>query len=151
MPTPNRRGGWHAHAGLRHGARFIRLGVGMAPALVLALAAGCGGEEARPKVKGTLTYNGQRLADKTLILTLEGSEGVSHSFQVGPDGTFDGEVSKPGTYKVSVAESMAVIEGFEKPRKDGPKIAAKYKSAGTSDARVTIDRGVNEKAIELKD
>ena len=122
-----------------------------AAAVVLGLAAGCGGEEARPKVKGTLTYNGQPLPDKTLILTLEGSEGVSHSLQVGPDGTFDGEVSKPGTYKVSVAESMAVMEGIEKPRKDGPKIAAKYKSAGTSDARVTIDRGVNEKAIELKD
>jgi hypothetical protein len=64
---------------------------------------------------------------------------------------FDGEVSKPGTYKVSVAESLAVMEGLEKPRKDGPKIAAKYNAAGTSDARVTIERGVNEKAIELKD
>jgi hypothetical protein len=30
-------------------------------------------------------------------------------------------------------------------------IAAKYKAAGTSDARVTIDHGMNEKAIELKD
>ena len=121
-----------------------------AAAMVLGLAAGCGGEEARPKVKGTLTYNGQRLTDKTLILTQEGSEGVSHSLQVGPDGMFDGEVSKPGTYKVSVAESMAVMEGIEKPRQDGPQIAAKYKAAGTSDARVTIDRGINEKAIELK-
>ena len=121
-----------------------------AAAAVLGLAAGCGGEEARPKIKGTVTYNGQRLTDKTLILTLEGSEGASHSLQVGPDGTFDDEVSKPGTYKVSVAESMAVMEGIEKPRKDGPKIASKYKAAATSDARVAIDRGINEKAIELK-
>lgn len=130
--------------------RLLRPAVAVV-ALALALAAGCGGEAERPTVTGTLTSNGRPLGDKTLILTLEGEDGVSHSIDVGPDGKFAGEVSKPGTYKVSVAELRSVMEGVDKARKGGPNVATKYKAAGTSDARVTIDRGGNEKAIDLKD
>ena len=120
--------------------------------LLLLLAAGCGADEAaRPKVKGRVTYNGRPLADKTLILALEGADGVSQSLRVEPDGTFAGEGPKPGTYKVVVAESMAVMEGVAKASKDGPKVATKYRAAATSDTTVTIDRGSNEKVIELKD
>jgi hypothetical protein len=119
--------------------------------LVLLLAAGCAQEAARPKVSGKVTYNGQPLADKTLILWLDGSDGVSQSLPLGPDGSFSGEVPQPGKYKVVIAESMAVMEGNAKARKDGPKVAAKYKAAATTDATVTIDRGENQKAIDLKD
>ncbi|MBN9121359.1 MAG: hypothetical protein J0I06_19775 [Planctomycetes bacterium] len=121
-----------------------------AAGLLFLLTVGCGGtDDARPKVSGKATYNGQPLANKTLMLTLE--DGASQSLHVGPDGTFTGEVPKPGTYKVVIAESMAVMEGVEKARKDGPKIAAKYRSAATSDVTVNVDRGSNEKLIEFKD
>jgi hypothetical protein len=127
---------------------FLRAAAG----LLLLLAAGCGGtDDARPTVSGRVTYNGRPLADKTLILALEGADGVSQSLRVEPDGTFTGEVPKPGTYKVVIAESMAVMEGVEKARKDGPKVAAKYRAAATSDVTVAIDRGSNEKVIELRD
>lgn len=130
----------------------ISLRAAAGPLFLLALlAAGCGTDAARPKVSGRVTYNGQPLADKTLILALEGVDGESQSIRVEPDGTFTGEVQKPGTYKVVIAESMAVMEGVEKPRKDGPKVATKYRAAATSDVTVAIDRGLNEKVIELKD
>ncbi|HEV3197914.1 MAG TPA: hypothetical protein VGZ73_08405 [Bryobacteraceae bacterium] len=123
----------------------------IAAVVLLILITGCGKDEPRPKVRGKVTYNGWPLADKTLILTLEAAEGVSQSLPLGPDGGFDGEVPEPGTYKVSIAESMAVMEGIDKQRKDRPKIAAKYRAAVTSDAKVTFDLGTNEKAIDLKD
>jgi hypothetical protein len=123
----------------------------IAAVVLLILITGCGKDAHRPKVRGKVTYNGRPLADKTLILTLEGAEGVSQSLPLGPDGGFDGEVPQPGTYKVSIAESMAVMEGIDKPRKDGPKIAPKYRSAVTSSAKVTFDPGMNEKAIDLTD
>jgi hypothetical protein len=119
--------------------------------VLLILIAGCGETTSRPKVKGKVTYNGQPLANKTLILTLEGAQGVSQSLPLGPDGSFDGEVPQPGTYRVSIAESMAVMEGLDRKRKDGPKIAAKYHAAATSDFKVTIDRRSNEKTIDLRD
>jgi hypothetical protein len=111
---------------------------------------GCS-EETRPKLKGTVTYNGQPLADKSLILSLQTDPGVSQTLALQSDGSFEGEAPISGTYKVVIAESRAVMEGMGKARKDGPKVASKYASAKTSDAVVTIDRGVNVRKIELKD
>src|SRR5262249_32805125 len=106
----------------RHGTRGLVMTTptaGRAAAgVLLILIAGCGETTSRPKVKGKVTYNGQPLANKTLILTLEGAQGVSQSLPLGPDGSFDGEVPQPGTYRVSIAESLAVMEGFDRKRKD---------------------------------
>jgi hypothetical protein len=122
---------------------------------VVALA-GCGSSTTRPEVQGTLTYRGKPVADKTLNLVFDapGAESFSTILPVGADGSFAGQVPKPGAYKVVVTDSLAAMERFDKEKRDGGRdaVPTKYRAADTSDVTVTINPGRNENlTIELKD
>ena len=66
----------------------------------------------------------------------------------GQAGRVRGEVDQ---HDIENDRDARTVEGIDKPRKDGPKIAPKYRSAVTSSAKVTFDPGMNEKAIDLTD
>jgi len=124
-------------------------------ALALALAAGCNsGNSARPQVQGHVTYHGAPVANRMLVLVFDapGADSFSQMLPLAPDGSFSGEVPQPGTYKVVIAESLAVMEGrTKKPADDKGKLPDKYKDAATSDLSWTVDRGSNQQDFELKD
>ena len=122
-------------------------------ALLLSLSGCAGKEEARTQVRGTVSYKGTPVAGKTLILAFDSSAGefFSHTLPLSSEGTFSGEVSKAGSYKVVVMESMAVMEGIEKPNPKSLKIPAKYRDAKSSDIAITIPTAKNDFTIELKD
>jgi len=129
----------------------------LAAAAVVALA-GCGPDAARPQVAGTVMYRGTPVGNKTLHLVFDAPVGESFSqpFPLGPDGTFTGEVPKPGAYKVMVTESLAEMENYAKNKGQkspaGVVLPPKYRAADTSDVTVTINPGKNENlVIELKD
>jgi hypothetical protein len=95
--------------------------------------------------------NGRPLADKTLTLVLDGPDPFSQSFQVNAQGKFSGSIPQPGTYKVVIKESMAVMEGVQKKKDDAQEVPEKYQAPASTDERVTIKPGSNELTIALKD
>jgi hypothetical protein len=122
-------------------------------ALVVLLAAGCSQTAARPRLEGTLTIKGKPAGDLTVVLYSEGkrAETFSKNFPVTPEGTFSGDISAPGTYKVVIMPSLATMEGRAPTGAGAPVIPAKYRDKATTDLTWTIEPGDNHKDIDLND
>jgi hypothetical protein len=121
--------------------------------LLLLLCCGCGSGDARVRVSGKVSSQGQPVGEQTLVLVSEGGAGefFTQSLPLQADGTFSGEVPVRGTYKVVIEESRAVQEG-QKPADPGKKrIPAKYRSRDTSDLSWDIHKSDNYKEFDLKE
>jgi hypothetical protein len=129
--------------------RLPRVAAGLL--VLLLLTAGCGGGGARPRVRGKVIYHGNAVGGQTLALFSEGwpKEGSSQKIPINPDGTFSGEVSQPGTYKVVIEPSLAAQEGGAKA--SGPAIPAKYRFPATSTLDWVVTEGTNDRELDLKD
>lgn len=116
---------------------------------------GCGDDsDKRVPVKGRVVHKAQPIGNKTLNLVYIAEQPVdsfTHSLPLDPQGQFSGEVPKMGKYKVTIAESFAVMDGFEKPSAKGPKIPEKYKVSNASDITIEIGKSGYTGDIELND
>jgi hypothetical protein len=123
------------------------------PLVALLLSAGCSKDVSRPRVQGTVTFQGNPVGSKTLALFSEGAPGefFAQKIPIGPDGTFSGEVPAPGTYKVVIEESLAVQEGARRPAGDQVKVPDKYRSVATTDLTWTIEKGDNSRDLVLSE
>ncbi len=119
--------------------------------ILLVLCGGCGQSGSqRPKVSGIVTFKGSSVGAQTLALYWDGpkEEFFVQKLFILPDGSFAGDVSKPGTYKV-------VIE-IPRTAQEGAKIAylplpRKYRDAGTSDLKWEIKDGENKRNFDLQE
>lgn len=126
---------------------------------------GCGDGVQRPQIKGKVSYRGKSVGNKTLFLKFVAppEESFTQMLPLSKEGTFAGEVAKPGSYKVVMAESLAAMDAKAIAINDGPvneapmnlgnqgTFPAKYKDASTSDLTLTIESGQNTLNIELTD
>lgn len=121
-------------------------------ALGLVVFLGCSASDERPSISGKVTYNGAPVANQNLNLVLDAGSGdsFSQSVALGEDGKFAAELPQAGTFKVTIQESYAAMEGNAAKSKKGT-VPAKYRSAKTTDISWAIKSGANSKDIELKD
>jgi hypothetical protein len=126
--------------------------VGSALLLTL-LIAGCSHVAARPRIRGQVTFHGKPVGGRTLTLVSEGAPGefFTQKISLRADGTFEGEVPSPGTYKVVIEEALAVQEGRKTAPANRLTIPAKYRAAATSDRVWPIQAGDNYRDIDLEE
>lgn len=133
---------------------------------VLALAAaavGCGGPAPVP-AGGTVTYNGQPVANANIVFTPTGSSGeaggriatgqtdAQGKFTLSTEKPDDGAV--PGDYTVTVAPKAAVgVEGdYSLPAAQAkPPFPAHYTDPTSSPLKQTVNSGNNQFTLEIKD
>ena len=119
------------------------------------LAPGCSDSSGgRVAVKGRVLYRALPVSGKTLTLAYvadQPSDSFSQLLPLNPQGEFSGEVPKAGKYKVTISESFAVMDGFEKPPAKAPKLPEKYKLDLTTDITLEIGTSGFTGDIELKD
>jgi hypothetical protein len=116
------------------------------------MVAGCNQDVSRPRIRGTVTFEGKPVSAQTLVLYSEGAAGdfFSQRIPLLADGTFSGDVPAPGNYKVAIEESLAVQEGA-KPARNSVTVPQKYRQPGTSNLIWSIQPGDNYQAFELKE
>jgi hypothetical protein len=116
---------------------------------------GCGDDSGkRVPAKGRVVYKSLPVGNKTLNLVFVAdtpADSFNHSLPLDGQGNFNGEVPRLGKYKVTVVESLSVMEGMDKPSTTGPKVPEKYKAAATSDITLEIGKSGYTGDIELKD
>ena len=117
--------------------------------VLLLLVAGCS-SDARPTVKGSVTYQGAPVGNCMLTLRYqgEGADFFDHNINVKPDGTFAADAPMPANYTVIVKDPMAVLERGEKSQLTIPH---KYRALATTDLTWKIERGQNHRDFELID
>jgi hypothetical protein len=118
--------------------------------LGLLLIAGCSQPEARPRVHGKATFQGEPLAGQSLVLYSEGGPGEfsTQTFPIQADGGFSGEVPAPGKYRVAITESLAAHEGVQ-PRSKLP-LPARYRTPADSGLEWDIHAGDNPRDFDLQ-
>lgn len=143
----------------------------VAMGLAAGVACGCSGGIKRPplgKVKGTITYKGEPVSGAVVNFIMDGAPRVatgttdsSGNFTLSSYNTDDGAVI--GTHKVTIAKADASVEKYAKyspadlATKGPPPITGKgaipaiYADVKTTPLKNTVDPGVNEINIELKD
>ena len=147
----------------------FRVVVGCALVLALAALSGCGGRGGKNNfsLSGKVTYKGEPVTGGTLTLTP--NDGKSHpvNTEISSTGTYLIVPPMVGDLKVSIeTESIKgktgkaynfVPPGAKQPDIDTSKlvkyrqIPSKYASAATSDLKVTVVEGKNEKNFDLTD
>jgi hypothetical protein len=122
--------------------------------LLLLLMAGCSGPNERPRIRGKVTYQDRSVGEQTLVLASPDKPGefFSQRVPIHADGTFEGEVPRPGSYTIAIEESLAVQE-----RRGGAgsasqvRLPQKYRTAATANLTWEIRAGENQQDFELKD
>ena len=127
-------------------ASRVTTGRRLALALVavgLAAAAGCGGGEGLHKVKGTVSYDGQPVAEGRILFRNTGGDGRAYSAPV-VNGAYE-VMCEPGSMRVEITATRPVPGKFTKGANGEPDpipltemyIPAKYNTATTLTAEVT--------------
>ena len=144
---------------MKYSVRLVRLIVGL-----LALAAGgCGGTGAVP-VSGLVTYQGEPLADVTIIFTpagggAEGAAGKIATGQTDSQGKFTvttespGDGAVPGEYTVSILPNTPVpapdSDEYDYSMPPPAPFPEKYMGAASTPFKVTVTKG-EEKNFPLE-
>jgi hypothetical protein len=123
----------------------------IASLLLLPAAIGCGGSKTPPTIKGKVTCKGTPLAGQSLVLFSETGPGevFAQRFVIQEDGSFSGQVTAPGEYKVAIEEALAVQEGNRQPDKNQPTVPSKYRTRQDSGLVWKIEPGENERNFDL--
>lgn len=143
------------------------------PLILLAFFCGCGGSEypSTTSVSGVVTYQGQPVADATVVLAPQSADGKAASGVTDASGAFsvsafaDGEGAVAGEYKVSVSkttvigalspeEEQKILDaGKEVPQpKYKEELPPKYKNPATSGLTVSVPAsGAVTLDLDLKD
>ena len=130
----------------------IHLSFGAIGPLVLLLLAGCSESSPRTQLQGKITYQGQPVAEQTLVLYSSRAQGqfFTHKLPIGADGAFAGQGPPPGEYFVVIEESLAAQEGRQVGGKSA-KIPPKYRQISTTDLSWKLQSGENKREIQLSD
>lgn len=119
--------------------------------VVSAAVGGCHSPPARPRVVGRVLVQGEPAASATLALHSDDPEAFfTQRIQLMPDGTFDGVVPAPGTFKVAVEEPLAVQESRAKDARPS-RIPTKYRTRETTDLVWPVGPGDNRREFDLKE
>lgn len=131
----------------------ICLSSGSIGSLVLVFLAGCGESAPRTHLQGKVTYQGQPVADQTLVLYSSRAQGqfFTHKVPIGADGSFEGQGPPPGEYFVVIEESLAAQEGRQAASGKNVKIPPKYRQISTTDLTWKLQNGENKREIQLSD
>lgn len=114
--------------------------------------AGCGPDNPRPKVEGTVTYQGKAVGSQTLTLHMKADkqeDSYFHRVPIQPDGSFKGDAPAPGAYHVVIELPISALEG--KAPTDMVQIPQKYRAVSTTTLTWTIGPGENKKEFALTD
>lgn len=118
---------------------------------------GCGSGEARGRIFGKVTFQGQAVSEG-IVLFSNVEQGISMTSEIKPDGSYEVVTSKGdglpvgGTYKVCVNPlPPVVVTGMPPPRiKPCLNIPLKYRNLKTARLTLTVQEGENPFDIEMK-
>jgi hypothetical protein len=120
--------------------------------LALVTVTACSRDAERPRLEGKVVYKGAPAAGQTLALYSAGGKGefFSQKIAIQADGTFSGDISVPGMYKVTIEEPLAAQEAGKKTKGPGA-VPSKYRKKETSGLNWTIEPGTNRRDFDLVD
>lgn len=120
--------------------------------LLAFLSAGCGHTVSRPKIQGTVTFQGKPLEGQTLALTWDGpsDEFFAYKLVIGTGGTFSGVAPQPGRYKVAIEVSLAAQEGVKPAPGTQVNLPRNFRDPATSNLTWEVKEGDNKRDFELQ-
>lgn len=142
-------------------SRMRRVSALLLVLLLLPLATGCGGGQAKGTVSGKVTYQGKPLTSG--IVTFVPETGAPQYADIQSDGTYRMTSAPAGLVKIGVSPKQAagMSSGMARPPKDYRKLkpampksenlpAKKYTDPNKSNLTYTVTKGTQQHDIDLK-